>query len=72
MKKWDYKTFKISNSKGLMLAKEIEKLCNDYGMHGWELVSIEKEDDYKFAIFKRERKQLSSCLWGSFEKTLWI
>ena len=57
MTKWDYKTYKISNSKGLMLESEIEKLCNDLGMHGWELVSIETEDDYKFAIFKRERKK---------------
>jgi hypothetical protein len=44
MKKWEYKLIRFST---------VEKM-NDLGNDRWELVSVIKEDNKTYAIFKRE------------------
>ena len=43
MKKYEYKTFEFNSIHGIMSlelnSKELDKILNNYGQDGWELVS---------------------------------
>lgn len=49
MVKWEYKKAPISSS-------EINNLLDFFGERGWELISVNKEDDWYYCIFKRPKE----------------
>lgn len=49
MVKWEYKKVPISSS-------EINNLLDLFGERGWELISVNKEGDWYYCIFKRPKE----------------
>ena len=50
MKKWEYKVEEIRQYQFGRLNKSLEKILNEYGVEGYELVSVSSNDIH---IFKK-------------------
>lgn len=50
---WEYKDFEIDLSQSR--CNKIEETCNDYGLYGWELMSVTFNGCHARCVFKRRK-----------------
>jgi len=58
MAKWQYSTLRTKLNRNVDFDEELQKILQDYGMQGWELVQVlePKADGRCHLLFKRQKQ----------------